>query len=108
MLQDVKKGLAAGLGAVVLSRDKIEEITRKLVSEARLSPEDAGRLCDDLIQAGESQWTEMEGTIREALRKGRDGLDIAGKAEFERLREAVEDLEQRIRRVEESRSEPEG
>ncbi len=107
MLQDVKKGLVAGLGAVVLGRDKIEEITRKLVSEARLSPEEASRLSDELVEAGEDQWKEMEERIREALRKGRDGLDIAGKAELERLREAVEDLEQRIRLVEKSRSEPE-
>ena len=53
MLETLKKGMLAGLGAAVLTRDKILESTRKLVEEGKLSSEDAEKLTEELIKSGE-------------------------------------------------------
>ena len=37
MLEDIKKGLLAGFGTIFLTKDKIEEATKKLVDQAKLS-----------------------------------------------------------------------
>ena len=34
MLDDIKKGFFAGIGAVLLTRDKVEEVTERLVKES--------------------------------------------------------------------------
>jgi len=71
MLEDIKKALLAGLGGVVLTRDKIEEWKGRLVRENRMSEGDATRLIDDLIKAGEGEWKDLEGSLREMVKKTR-------------------------------------
>ena len=39
MLEEIKKGLLSGFGAIFLTREKAEEVTNKLVDEAKLSKE---------------------------------------------------------------------
>ena len=68
MLEEFRKGLPSGLGNVILSREKIEAVCRRLVHEAKLSKEDAEKLADDLYEAGRRQWSDIETT---AGRKGR-------------------------------------
>ena len=75
MLEEIKKGMLAGLGAVVLSKEKVHRITTRLVEEAKLSPEDAEKLADEILATGERQWADLESSIRDAMRKSLDHLD---------------------------------
>ena len=59
MLDEIKKGLLSGLGAVFLTKDKIERITRSMVDEAKLSKEDAQNLKEDLYKTGEKEWSDL-------------------------------------------------
>ncbi len=63
MLEEIRKGLLAGFGAVLLSKEKIEEVISKLVDEAKLNKEEAQKLKDELFTTGERQWKESRGTI---------------------------------------------
>jgi len=76
MLEDIKKGLLAGLDSIFLTKDKIEESTKKFVDQAKLSREDAQKLADELTQVGEKRWSELENIITETLRKGLNSLDF--------------------------------
>jgi polyhydroxyalkanoate synthesis regulator phasin len=105
MLEEIRKGLKTGLGAVVLSKEKIEEIGRKLVDEAKLNREDANKLMKELFSAGERQWNEMEQSLSEAVKKAVKKLDIGNKSEFQDIREKIDNLEKRISAIEESSEE---
>jgi len=96
MLEEVRKNLLAGLGAVLLTKDKIEEITRRLVNEARLSREDADRLADELYQAGQRQWASMETSIKDAVRKTLYSMDIGSRQEIDKLKAKVDNLQKRV------------
>jgi polyhydroxyalkanoate synthesis regulator phasin len=100
MLETIGKGLLGGLGAVLLTKDKVEEIVRKLVKETKLSQEDARRLTDDLVETGERQWEEMDKAVMEVLRKGLDKMDVGSRKEMEKLDAKVDNLEKRLRRLE--------
>ena len=108
MLGDLKKGFFASIGAVLLTRDKVEQVTERLVKETKMSREDARKLADELVQAGERQWTDLESQVVDAVRKGIGSLDIGRKSELQALRERVDNLEQRIAMMEEARSTPAG
>jgi len=101
MLKEIKKGLLSGLGGVLLTKEKVEEIIRKLVDEAKLNKEDARKLKEDLLSTGERQWTQMQESISEAFKKGLKSLDIGSKSEVQRLTERVENLEKRMILLEE-------
>jgi len=96
MLKQVSEGLLAGLGAVLLTREKIEEATHKLVAEAKLSRTEATKLNQELVQRGESQWLAFEQAVQERLQNSRGKLGLARQEEVDGLRQRVEALEARL------------
>jgi polyhydroxyalkanoate synthesis regulator phasin len=89
------------MGAVLLTRDKVEEVVRGLVNDARLSSEDARRLTEELVETGERQWEEMDRAVTETLRKALDKMDVGRGKEVEKLKARLENVEKRLRRLEE-------
>ena len=102
MLEEIRKALQTGLGAVLLTKEKAEEISRKMVKEAKLSKEDANTLKQELLSSGERQWNEMEKSLSEAIKKAVKKLDIGKRSELQEIREKVENLEKRVEMIEEA------
>ena len=103
MLKDIKKGIFASIGVVLLTKDKIDRFREKLMSEAKLSREEAQRLTDELVKNGEEQWSDLETRVLDTVRKGIGTLDIAKRSELEALRDRVDNLEKRIVMMEETK-----
>jgi polyhydroxyalkanoate synthesis regulator phasin len=102
MFEEIRKGLLSGLGGVLLTKEKIEEIIRKMVDEAKMSKEDARKLREDLLATGERQWAQIQESISDAFRKGVKSLDIGSKSEVVRLKKRVDNLEKRLKILEET------
>ncbi len=100
MLEDIKKGLLAGFGSIFLTKDKVEEATKKLVEQAKLSREDAQKLTEELVAVGEKRWSEMESAVTDVTRKGLDSLDVCRQSELEEVKKKIESLEKRLAEIE--------
>ncbi len=96
MLELIKKSILAGIGAVVVTAEKVQDATKRLVEEGKLSTEEAERLADELVKSGERQWDEISGKLNDSVKRGMDSLDFVRRKEFQDLRARVELLEQRI------------
>jgi polyhydroxyalkanoate synthesis regulator phasin len=96
MLEEIRKGLLSGLGAIFLTKDKIENVVHKMVDEAKISRDDAQKLRDDLLATGEKEWAELEESFLAAIKKGLKNLDLCRRSEFEELKDRVAELEKRI------------
>ena len=96
MLDEIKKGLLSGLGAVFLTKEKIEKITRSMVEEAKISKEDALNLKEDLYKTGEHEWSEFEAFFSGVIKKIMTGLDLCSRKEMDELKKRVEDLETKL------------
>ena len=103
MQEEIQKSLLAGLGAVVLTKDKIQEIIRRWAEEARLSREDADRLADELLRAGRQQWSSVEQSIKDAVRRTLSSMDIGSRRELEETKARVDDLQKRVDILEDTR-----
>jgi polyhydroxyalkanoate synthesis regulator phasin len=108
MLELLKKGMFAGIGAALLTRDKIREATRMLVEEGRLSSEEAEKLTEDLVNSGEREWEEINSKFQSSFKKISKNLEVVRKKDFEDLKARVELLEQRLSLLEETRSRESG
>ena len=100
MFEELRKGLLSSLGAVFLTKEKIEELCRRLVEEAKMSKEDAQKLKDELLSSGESHWVQMEKSVSEGLRKALKNLDVAKSADIQNLEKRIEALEARMSALE--------
>ncbi|MHC1725778.1 MAG: phasin family protein [Syntrophobacteraceae bacterium] len=103
MLELLKKSVLAGLGAVVLTRDKIRETTRMLVEEGKISSDEAEKLAEDLVKGGERQWEDFNSKFQSSFKKMSDNLEVVRRKDFEDLKARLELLEQRLSLLEEAR-----
>ena len=67
MLEEIKRGLLTSLGAVLLTRDKIDETVQRMVKEARMSESDARKLREELMESGETQFSRLEDSMVKAM-----------------------------------------
>jgi polyhydroxyalkanoate synthesis regulator phasin len=96
MLELLKKGLFAGIGAVVLTTEKIQDSIKRLVEEGKITTEEGEKLTDDLIKSGERQWDEINTKIAEKTKSVSQSLDWVRKKELEALKARVERIEQHL------------
>ncbi len=108
MLELLKKGMFAGIGAAVLTRDKIREATRMLVEEGKLSSEEADKLAEDLASSGEREWEEINSKFQSSFKKISENLEVVRKKEFSELKARVELLEKRLNLLDETHSRESG
>lgn len=102
MFETIKKSLLAGLGAAVVTKEKIENITRKLAEEGKITTEEAEKLSKDLIESGSKQWEDMQDRISATVKKALEGLDLCTKQDFAALAGRVDALEKKIASLEEA------
>jgi polyhydroxyalkanoate synthesis regulator phasin len=96
MLELMKKGLMAGIGAVVLTTEKVQEAVRKLVEEGKITTEEGEKLAQDLVKTGQHQWEEITTAISEKTKKWSENVEVVKREEFDQLQARVENLEQRL------------
>ena len=104
MFEELRKGLLSSLGAVFLTKEKIEELCHKMVQEARMSKEDAQKLRNELLSTGESHWIQLEKSVSEGLKKAMKNLDMVKGSDIERLEKRIEALEIRLEAAEKATS----
>ncbi len=104
MLEFLRKGMLAGLGAAVLTRDKILEATRTCVEEGKITNDEAEKLAEDLVKSGEREWGEVNSKLQSSLKKISENLEVVRKKEFLDLKGRVELLEQRLSMLEKTGS----
>lgn len=105
VIEMIKKSLLASLGAAVVTKEKVEEATKRWVDEGKISRDEAEKLAQDLVESGKHQWEDIQEKVGETVRKGLDSFDIGSKKEFQELKARVENLEERLTKVEQGTEE---
>lgn len=93
MIESLKKALYAGVGLAFLTRDKVEEMGRKLAEEAKLSEGEGKKLVDELLKKGEEARAGLEKMVSGAVGSALDRLDLPKKSELKALEARVAALE---------------
>ena len=93
MLETLKKTIYAGIGATVISAEKLNTVLNELVEKGKISSNEAKDLANKIAEEGrkefESQSDHMGQMLDEWLRKA----NFARQKDFEQLQERVAKLE---------------
>ena len=92
----LKNGLMTGLGAAVVSKRRVEELTQRLAAQGKLSAQEAEKLAQDLMSAGREQLEELEGDFQNRVRNSVENLGVARQDELRALRQRVDQLEHKV------------
>jgi poly(hydroxyalkanoate) granule-associated protein len=91
----IKKTILAGLGALSLTREKAEEISRDLIKRGELAKTDEAKFVRDLMDLVEKNRAGMEEKIEKAVDKAMAKLDIPSRKEINALKEEISKLTKR-------------
>jgi len=98
MLELSRKLLLAGIGAAVLTKERIEGIVRELIKQGEISKEEGIKLVKEVLQKGEEIQKTLEAKIEVGINKAMERLNVPTRKEIQELRKKLEKL---IKKVEE-------
>lgn len=96
MYESIRNLVLAGVGAAVLTKDKVLEVTRQLVEQGKLSSGEAEKMADDLLEESRQQARNLGDMLDQGLRKAVEALNLAGRQELKTLEDRVAALEAEV------------
>ena len=89
-----------GLGALVMTKEKAEEVVNELVKKGEVGQDEGKELINDLIKRGEKSKKEIEEQIEKTVKNVVEKLDISTKKEIEELKSEIEELKNKLSKEE--------
>jgi len=96
-----EKSINIGLGLLLYSREKVEELVEELVGKGEVAKKDARQFAGELMQKGEEQREELKKLIRNEVIKALDHVNVAQKGDLvtkDEIREIVREQVQQVLR----------
>lgn len=95
LFESLKKTLYAGVGLAFFTRDKIEELAKRLAEDAKLSEAEAKKFLDELLKKSEDARNTFEKAVDSAVSKALEKLDVPRGADLKALEARIAALESR-------------
>jgi len=92
MLALIKKGVLMGLGAITLTKEKVEQVVDELVKKGELTKDDGPQAVKNLLKKAEEQEKEFFDKISAEVKKAIAKMDIPTKKDIERLEKKIESI----------------
>ncbi|MCK4437303.1 phasin family protein [bacterium] len=92
----VKKLAALGLGALVISEEKVRELTRELIKRGELKKGEAPKFIKEVLKKTSKSRKEIEKGISQAIKKALANLPLVSRDELKKLEKKVEKLEKKV------------
>jgi len=96
MLETLKHTLYAGLGATVLTAEKIEAELQDLVKKGKLSAEDAREAAEKLSDESKKEYKEARKSLETAFDDMLKNARVASQSDLEKLRKRINALEKQL------------
>ena len=96
-MQDLlKKALSLGFGALLVSKDKIEDVVNELVKKGDLGQEEGKNLVNELIEKGEASVNEVEVKIEKIVKSVTEKLDLPTRMELNEIKSEIEQIKEKL------------
>ena len=89
------KFLLSGLGVLVLTQEKIEQLLEELTKKGEIAQGRNKKLLTEIIEKGEEKRKEIEGKIRDKVEKVLSQMNVATKDDIRKLEKRIEVLEKK-------------
>lgn len=100
MIESVKQTLRAGLGATVITAEKVEAVLQDWVQKGRLSADEARETVRKLSEQGKADFLETKESLESHLHQWLKKAPVVSKSEHTKLQQKVAHLEARLAKLE--------
>lgn len=109
MLEMARKVLLAGIGAVVLAQEEIEEFVNKLVERGEIAEQDGRRLMKDVVERRKKKAEEVrsgtEQQFEQRMEEILDRMNIPSKNDIDDLSKKIAALSRKVDQLKKEQSE---
>jgi poly(hydroxyalkanoate) granule-associated protein len=99
----VRRAMLAGFGV----QERVKEFIDELVKKGELSESQGAKLVKEWTERAEKSTAELNKTLTELVEKTLQRMNLPTKAEMEKLNKKLQNLSQRLRRLEEAKGQAE-
>jgi len=92
MVDLLRKTVLTGIGLAYMTKDKIEEMAKKISAESNLTEEEGRKLAKDLLNQSEEAKRNLETRIDKVVKSALGKLDIPSRQDLQKLESRVEEL----------------
>ncbi len=95
MIDFLERGFLATVGALSLSREKIQETVDQFVARGELNLDEGKQLVDKLVKRGQEERESIRSLVRQEVQKAMGELELASHKDFEALNAKLDSLLQK-------------
>ena len=93
MLELLKKTVLTGIGLASLTKEKVEELGKKIAEESKLSEEEGKKLVEELLNRSNEAKKDLEAQVERLVKGVLEKLQIPSQEDFKKLESRMEELE---------------
>lgn len=96
LLAGVRRVLMAGVGAVVLAQEDVEEFVKKLVDRGEIAEKDGRKLVDDILEKRKGRAQKAEDALETRIEGLLDRMNVPSKSDIDELSKKITLLAQKV------------
>ncbi|NPV89447.1 MAG: DUF1640 domain-containing protein [Firmicutes bacterium] len=101
MIDWVRKAFYLGLGTMVVTKEKAEQIMDELVKTGNLEKSEAAKMLDELVEKGQQQKAAITEAVKKEFAEFRTDMGIITRKEFSDLEASIQEINERLKKLEE-------
>jgi poly(hydroxyalkanoate) granule-associated protein len=94
----IEKLMLAGLGAIILTKEKAEKIVDELVKKGKITKKKGPDIVKTILEKGKDTRNEIEKIVEKSVMKIHKRLNIPTRNDFEKLSKKIDTLEKKLKR----------
>jgi polyhydroxyalkanoate synthesis regulator phasin len=96
IFETLKKTLYAGVGMAFLTREKIEEMAKKMADEAKLGESEGKKFIDEILKKSEEAKSSLQRAVDAGVAAALERMNVARDKDLKALDARVKALEARL------------
>lgn len=96
LLAGLRRVLMAGVGAVALAQDEIEEFVKKLVDRGEIAEKDGRKLIDDILEKRKTRADKAEDALESRIEGLLDRMNVPSKSDIDQLSKKITLLAEKV------------
>jgi polyhydroxyalkanoate synthesis regulator phasin len=96
MIDLIRKTLLAGVGATIITKEKVEEALQDYIRQGKVSAGDARIMAEKIAEQGRKEFETMSGELAARFKEFTEKADFASKARIDALEARVRKLEEAL------------
>ena len=96
LLEALRKVLLAGIGAVVIAQEEIEDLVNKLVERGEIAEKDGKKLVREVMDKRKKEAEKAEDEVTKRIEEILDRMNVPTKADIDSLGEKIAALTKKV------------